>query len=74
MWDLSQNNGSTANVLMHIIIYYIVYEKKSICICIGSARLYIYFGIKPIVKLLEKKWVLHFILVSKHMCSIKLRY
>ena len=28
MWDLSQNDGPTANVLMHIIIYSTVYEKK----------------------------------------------
>ena len=32
-------------------------EKKSICICIGSAGLYIYFGIRDIVKLFEKKRV-----------------
>ena len=41
---------------MHIIIYSIVYgKKKRICIRIGSARLYIYFGIIATVKLLEKK-------------------
>ena len=28
MWDLSQNDGPTANVLMYIIIYSTVYEKK----------------------------------------------
>ena len=28
MWDLSQNDGPTANVFMHIIIYSTVYEKK----------------------------------------------
>ena len=28
MWDLSQNDGPTANVLMHIIIYSTVYEKN----------------------------------------------
>ena len=28
MWDLSQNDEPTANVLMHIIIYSTVYEKK----------------------------------------------
>ena len=65
MWDLSQNDRLTANVLMHIIIYSTVYEKKRICISIGSARLYIYFGIRATVKLLEKKGVLHFILVSE---------
>ena len=56
------NDDPTANVLMHIIIYSTVYEKKKkkrICIHIGSARLYIYFGIKAAVKLLEKKGVLH---------------
>ena len=38
MWDLSQNDGPTANVLMHIIIYSIVYEKKKrMCIRVGSA-------------------------------------
>ena len=41
MWDLSQNDGPTANVLMHIIIYSTIYEKKeekkSICIRIDSA-------------------------------------
>ena len=30
MWDLSQNDGPTANVLMHIIIYSTVYEKKNV--------------------------------------------
>ena len=64
MWDLSQNDGPTANVLMHIIIYSTLYEKKEekkkrIYIRIGSAGLYIYFGIRATVKLLEKKWVLH---------------
>ena len=52
MWDLSQNDGPTANVLMHISIYSTVYEKKSICIHIGSVGLYIYFGIRAIIKLL----------------------
>ena len=64
MWDLSQNDGSTANVLMHIIIYSIVYEKKEkkkrICIHIGSIGLYIYFGIRATVKLLEKKGCYNF--------------
>ena len=54
MWDLSQNYGPTVNVLMHIIIYSIVYEKKRICIRIGSAGFCIYFGISATVKLLEK--------------------
>ena len=64
MWDLSQNDGPIANVLMHTIIYSIVYEKKKrICIRIGSVGLYIYFDIRVTVKLLEKKRVLHFILV-----------
>ena len=40
---------------MHIIIYSTVYEKKHICIRIGSTGLYIYFGIIATVKLLEKK-------------------
>ena len=38
--------------------YYILYnirKKKCICICIGSAGLYIYFGIRTTVKLLKKK-------------------
>ena len=41
---------------MHIIIYSTVYRKKKkhICIHIGSAGLYIYFGIRATVKLLEK--------------------
>ena len=60
MWELSQNDGPTANVLMQIIIYSAIYEKKKhICIRIGSAGLYIYFGIRATVKLLEKKEVLH---------------
>ena len=40
MWDLSQNDGPTPNVLMYIIIYSTVYKKKCICIHIGSARCY----------------------------------
>ena len=59
MWDLSQNDGPIVNVLMHIIIYSTVYIKKHICIRIASAGLYIYFGIRATVKLLEKKGVLH---------------
>ena len=43
---------------MHIIIYSTVYgKKKRICIRIGSAELYIYFGIRATVKLLEKEGV-----------------
>ena len=60
------NDRPTANVLMQIIIYSTVYKKKCICIRIGSAGLYIYFGIRATVKLLEKKkGMLHFILVSE---------
>ena len=57
MWDLSQNDGLTANVLMNIIIYSTIYEKrkKHICIRIDSVGLHIYFGIKATIKLLEKK-------------------
>ena len=62
MLDLFQNYWPTANVLMHIIIYSTVYEKKKkkkkkkrICICISIAGLYIYFGIRATVKFLEKK-------------------
>ena len=55
MWYLPQNDGPTTNVLMHIIIYSTVYEKKCICISIGCVGLYIYFGIRATVKLLEKK-------------------
>ena len=41
MWDLSQNDGPTLNVLMHIIIYSTIYgKKKRICIHISSARCY----------------------------------
>ena len=61
MSDLSQNDGPITNVFMHIIIYSTVYRKKKrICIRIDSARLYIYFGIRATIKLLEeKKWVLY---------------
>ena len=34
MWDLSQNDGPTANVLMHIIIYSTVYKKKHIFVLV----------------------------------------
>ena len=37
MWDLSQNDGPTANVLMHTIIYSTVYNKKNIFIFISVA-------------------------------------
>ena len=30
MWELSQNDGPTANVLMQAIIYSTVYEKKNV--------------------------------------------
>ena len=35
MWDLSQNDGPIANVLMHIIIYSTVYEKKNIFVFVS---------------------------------------
>ena len=37
MWDLSQNDGSTANVLMHIIIYSTVYGKKNVFVFVSVA-------------------------------------
>ena len=37
IWDLSQNDGPTANVLMHIIIYSIVYEKKNVFVFVSVA-------------------------------------
>ena len=37
------NDGPTANVLIHIIIYSTLYKKKCICIHIGSAGVYILF-------------------------------
>ena len=54
MWELSQNDGHAANVLMHIIYILQYTKKKRICIRIGSVGIYIYFGIRSIVKLLEK--------------------
>ena len=60
MWNLFQNDGPTANVLMHIIIYSIVYEKKNVFVFVSVALDFtFYFGIKATVKLLEKKGVLH---------------
>ena len=38
MWDLSQNDGPTANVLMHIIIYSTIYEKKNIFVFVSVAQ------------------------------------
>ena len=35
MWDLSQNDGPTANVLMHIIIYSTVHEKKNVFVFVS---------------------------------------
>ena len=37
MWDLSQNDGSTADVLMHIFIYSTVYEKKNVYVFVSVA-------------------------------------
>ena len=37
MWDLSQNDGSIVNVLMHIIIYSIVDEKKNVFVFVSVA-------------------------------------
>ena len=61
MWDLSQNDECFD--AYYYIFYSIQKKKKHICIRIGRAGLYIYFGIKATMKLLEKKRVLHFILV-----------
>ena len=44
-------------------------EKKHICIRIGSAGLYIYFGIRVTVKLLERKRVLHTLQEQTNMAS-----
>ena len=67
MWDLSQNDGPIANVLMHIIIYSTVYEKKIFVFVSIELDFTYYFGIRATVKLLEKKKrVLHFIFVSEH--------
>ena len=56
MWDLSQNDGPTANVLMHIIIYSTLYEKKNVFVFVSIALYFtFYFGIRATVKLLEKK-------------------
>ena len=54
MWDLSQNDGSTANVLMHIIIYYTVYIKKNVFVFVLIALdVPFYFDIRATVKLLK---------------------
>ena len=37
MWDLTQNDGAAANVLMHIIIYSTVYEKRSVFVFVSIA-------------------------------------
>ena len=37
MWNFSQNDGPTTNVLMHIIIYSIVYEKKNAFVFVSVA-------------------------------------
>ena len=74
MWDLSQNDGPTANVLMHIIIYSTVYKKKRICIRIGSAVLYNYFGIRATIKFLLKKKGCYILFWYQSTSSIKLRY
>ena len=63
MWDLSQNVGPTANVLMHIIIYSTVYKKKkkekrkkNVFVFVSIALDFtFYFGIRATVKFLEKK-------------------
>ena len=78
MWDLSQNDGPTANVMLHIIIYILQYTKrkketKRICIRIDSVRLYIYFGIRATVKLLEKKGCC-ILFWYQSTSSIELRY
>ena len=56
MWDLSQNDGSSANVLMHIIIYSIVYEKKNVFVFVSVALDFTFILVsKLLVKLLKKK-------------------
>ena len=35
MWDLSQNDGHTANVLLHIIIYSTIYDKKNVFVFVS---------------------------------------
>ena len=37
MWDLSQNDGPTVNVLMHIILYSTLYEKKNMFVFVSVA-------------------------------------
>ena len=56
MWDLSQNGGPTVNILMHIIIYSTVYEKKNVFVFVSIALdVTFYFDIRATVKLLEKQ-------------------
>ena len=74
MLDLTQNDGPIVNFLMHIIIYSTVYDKKKcICIRIGSFGLYIYFGIRVTVKLLEKKGC-YILFLYQSTISIELWY
>ena len=54
MWDLSQNDGPIANVLMHIIIYSTVYKKNVFVFISVVLEFTYYFGIRAIVKILEK--------------------
>ena len=56
MWDLSQNDGPTANVLMRVIIYSIIYKKNVFVFVSVALDFTFYFGIRATVKLLEKKW------------------
>ena len=37
MWNLSQNDESSANVLMHIIIYSTIYKKKIVFVFVSVA-------------------------------------
>ena len=52
MWDLSQNDEPTTNVLMHIIIYSTVYKKNVFVFISVALDFTYYFGIIATVKLL----------------------
>ena len=64
MWELSQNDGPTANVLMHIIIYSTVYEKKNVFVFVLIALDFTFILVSELqLNCYKKKGVLHFVCV-----------
>ena len=60
MWELSQNDGPTTYVLMHIIIYSIVYENKNVFVFVSVALDFTFILVLELQLNFKKKGVTYY--------------